>query len=249
MVTGAARGIGRAIALRLARDGAAVAVNYLRSAERAEEVADQISHNGGKAAAFRADVAAAEEVQRLVSDVRVKLGPIDVLVCNAGQLIRGDLEAYDSTAFAAMWNLHVGAIAHLANAVREDMSKRRYGRIVVVGSIAGLGTTFPRNTFYGATKAAAMLLTRRLALELGPLGITVNAVAPGFIDTEMAHSATGRGRFDSAVAWVTEHSMLRRIGYPEDVAHAVAFLASPEAGFITAQVIAVDGGRMDYLSH
>jgi 3-oxoacyl-[acyl-carrier protein] reductase len=129
------------------------------------------------------------------------------------------------------------------------MRQRNYGRIVVIGSIAGIGTTFAGNTFYGATKAAAMLLTRRLALELGPLGITVNAVAPGFIETDMAHSSAGRDDFDTAVAWVKERSMLRRIGHPEDVANAVAFLASPEAAFITAQVLAVDGGRMDYLSH
>jgi 3-oxoacyl-[acyl-carrier protein] reductase len=194
LITGASRGIGRASALRLARDGAAIAVNYVQSARQAHDVTAEISRSGGTAAAFNADVAALEEARRLVSEVRAKLGLIDILVCNAGRLVAGDLEDYDPAASAAMWNLHVGAVAFLADAVREDMRRREYGRIVVVGSIAGLGTSFPGNSFYGATKAAAMLLTRRLALELGPLGITANAIAPGFIETDMAHSVRGTTR-------------------------------------------------------
>jgi 3-oxoacyl-[acyl-carrier protein] reductase len=249
LVTGASRGIGRAITLQLAKNGASVAVNYVRSETQARSVVSELRCIGARAEAFRADVSIADDVSRLVSEVESTLGPIDILVCNAGQMITGDLGSYDPEDFAAMWNLNVGSIVLLTNALREGMRQRMFGRVVVVGSVAGLGTSFPGNTLYATTKAAAMLLTRRLAAELGPQGITVNVVAPGFIETDMAKGAQDDEKYQATVAWVEERTALRRIGQPEDVAHAVAFLASPAAGFITAQVIAVDGGRMDYLNH
>jgi 3-oxoacyl-[acyl-carrier protein] reductase len=129
------------------------------------------------------------------------------------------------------------------------MKERRWGRIVNIASVAAIGTTFPGNTFYAATKAEVVLLTRRFALELGPYGITVNAVAPGFILTEMIHQDSAQEEVRALIDRITAAAMVRRTGTPEDIAHAVTFLASPEAGFITAQLITVDGGRTDYIAH
>src|SRR5712671_1133602 len=125
----------------------------------------------------------------------------------------------------------------------STMQERRYGRIINLTSIAAHGTAMAGTTFYAATKAAVSVLTRRFAMDLGPHGITVNAVAPGFILTDMVTP----GRNSADIAKVAEKAMVKRVGQPEDIAHAVAFLCAPESGFITAQILTVDGGRMDYI--
>jgi 3-oxoacyl-[acyl-carrier protein] reductase len=130
----------------------------------------------------------------------------------------------------------------------DGMRARRYGRIVNVTSIAALGTALPGNAFYAATKAEAVILTRRFAMELGPHGITVNAVAPGFIRTDMTQGKRSPAEWQAVEQRLSERSMMGRIGEPEDIANAVAFLAAPESGWLTAQMIAVDGGRMDYIA-
>ena len=145
-----------------------------------------------------------------------------------------------------MRRINVHGVIHATRAAIDGMRRRRYGRIVNVSSVAGTGTAMPGSTFYAATKAEVALLTRRFALELGPQGITVNAVAPGFVRTDM----TERARRDPDVERrFAERAMMRRIGEPEDIANAIGFLASPESGWITAQVLTVDGGRMDFIGH
>jgi NAD(P)-dependent dehydrogenase (short-subunit alcohol dehydrogenase family) len=129
------------------------------------------------------------------------------------------------------------------------MQARGFGRIVNLTSIAAHGTAMAGTTFYAATKAAVAVLTRRFAMELGPHGITVNAVAPGFIETEMVAQGRTPAEIASLAVQLAAKAMVRRIGKPEDIAHAVAFLVSPESGFITGQVFTVDGGRMDYIGH
>ena len=145
--------------------------------------------------------------------------------------------------------VNVNGVIHTVRAVMAGMKARRYGRIVNIASNAAIGTALPGTTFYAATKAEVLILTRRFALELGRSGITVNAVCPGWIVTDMARRGAGEEAFAQRVASMRERTMVGRVGAPEDIAAAVAFLAAPEAGFVTAQVLTVDGGRMDYIGH
>jgi NAD(P)-dependent dehydrogenase (short-subunit alcohol dehydrogenase family) len=243
LVTGSSRGIGRAIALRLARDGAAVAVNYREKRDQAEEVVEAIAKAGGRAVAIAADLAVAADCTRLVESARQTLGPINILVNNAGIFRKGDLADFDFSQMEGMRNVNVDGLVRVTRAVVGDMKARRWGRIVNVASVAGIGMSTPGTTFYSATKAAVISLTRRFALDLGQHGITVNAIAPGFIATDMA--AASGANFDAIAA----KAMMRRVGTPDDIAAAAAFLASEQAGFITAQVLTVDGGRTDFIAH
>jgi len=243
LVTGASRGIGRAIAIRLARDGAAVAVNYRERRDQAEEVVEAITRSGGRAVAITADVAIASDCARLVESARKALGPIDILVNNAGVFGKGDLADFDLAQMEAMRNVNVDGLIRVSRAAAADMRAKRWGRIVNIASIAGIGTATTGTTFYAATKAAVITLTRRFALDLGPDGITVNAIAPGFIATDMA--AASGASFDAIAA----KAMMRRVGTPDDIAAAASFLVSEQAGFITAQVLTVDGGRTDFIAH
>ena len=243
LVTGSSRGIGRAIALRLARDGAAVAVNYRDRRDRAEEVVEAITQVGGRAVAIAADVASAADCSRLVETTRHALGPIDILINNAGVFRKGDLGDFDFSEMESMRNVNVDGLIRVTRAVAGDMKARGWGRIVNIASIAGIGTSTAGTSFYAATKAAVITLTRRFALDLGPHGITVNAIAPGFIATDMA--AESGANFDAIAA----KAMMRRVGTPDDIAAAASFLVSEQTGFITAQVLTVDGGRTDFIAH
>jgi 3-oxoacyl-[acyl-carrier protein] reductase len=241
LVTGASRGLGRAVALRLARDGAAVVVNYRERAAEAQAVVDEIHSCGGKAAAVQANVADAAQVCSMVE----RAGPVDILVNNAGVMRPGDLSDFDWSQMEGMRAANVDGLVNVTRAVIEGMKQRKFGRIVNLTSVAAFGTAMSGTTFYAATKAAVVVLTRRFAMELGPHGITVNAVAPGFVPTDMARE----GRSAEDIAKVAEKAMVKRVGVPEDIAHAVAFLCQPESSFITAQILTVDGGRMDYIGH
>ena len=245
LVTGASRGLGRAIALRLAREGAAVGVNYREQAEAAGAVVREIRERGGRALAVRADVADAAQVRGMVARVTSELGAVDILINNAGVFHRGDLADFDAAPIEEMRRINVDGLVAVTGAVVGRMKERRFGRIVNVASVAGLGTAVTGTTFYAVSKAAVIALTRRFALELGPHGITVNAVAPGFILTDMARA----GRTEADFAAFAAGTMVRRVGQPEDVANAVEFLVSPESGFITAQILTVDGGRMNFIGH
>ena len=242
LVTGSSRGIGRAIAIRLARDGCAVAVNYRERRDEADEVVDAIMRAGGRAVAVGADLASASDCSRLVESAQA-LGPIDILVNNAGIFRKGDIADFDYAQMDEMRSVNVDGLVHVTRAVVKDMQTRRWGRIVNIASVAGMGMSTVGTTFYSATKAAVISLTRRFALDLGQHGITVNAIAPGFIATDMAKQS---GADFGAIA---AKAMMRRVGAPEDIAAATSFLAGEDAGFITAQVLTVDGGRTDYIGH
>lgn len=236
LVTGGSRGIGRAICMELARGGATVAINYRERAAEAEQVAAEIAAAGGKAIVAQADVTDEAAVRKMAAEI----GPVDILVNNAGIFAGGDLGNFDFSRMDRMRRTNVDGVVYCTRAVVDSMKERRTGRIINITSIAAAGTAMEGTTFYAATKAAVVMLTKRFAMELGPFGITVNTIAPGYIATDM----TQGGKAGEAIA---AKSMMRRIGRPEDIANAVAFLASPASSFITAQMITVDGGRMDYI--
>ena len=249
LVTGGARGIGRATALLLAKRGAAVCVNYATHAEAAEELVAAIVAAGGRAIAALADVAEPAAVEAVVARTEQELGVLTILVNNAGVSWQGTLDNYDPEQVARMRRINVEGVIHGARAVIGGMRKRRYGRIVNVSSVAAIGTALPGNAFYAATKAEVAILTKRFAMELGPHNITVNAVAPGFVRTDLTRGGRGAGDWQATEERFAAKAMMGRIGEPEDIANAIAFLASPESGWITAQMLTVDGGRMDYIGH
>jgi len=249
LVTGASRGLGKAIARRLAREGAAVAVNYRTRAGDAETVIGEIRAAGGRAIAVQADIGDLDQVKEMMRRVANEFGPPSVLVNNAGQVYRATIDEFDPSGMQSMRRTNVDGLIFVTQAAVPAMRERRYGRIVNLTSIAGHGTTLPGNTFYAATKAAVSVLTKRFAMEFGPYGITVNAVAPGFILTDMARDGRSEEDYQKLIYSISERSMVRRVGEPDDIANGVAFLAAPESGFITAQVLTVDGGRMDYIAH
>lgn len=236
LVTGGSRGIGRAVAQDLASHGHTVAVNYVSNEAAAAEVVAAIEGVGGEAVAFAGNVGLAEDVDALVTAVQDRLGPIEILVNNAGitrddLLMRMNAEAWDDVIQTNLRSVYL-----CSKAVMRGMLRAKWGRIVNLSSVAGVyGNAGQAN--YSAAKAGVGGFTMALAKEVGSRGITVNAVAPGFIATDMT-AALG----DQAAAAAIEKITLGRLGLPEEVASLVGYLASEDASYITGQTIVVDGG-------
>jgi 3-oxoacyl-[acyl-carrier protein] reductase len=248
IVTGASRGIGAAIAARLARDGAAVMIVYRRQSEAADRVAHAIRAEGGRAASFAADLAEPEAARRMVEATIAAFGRVDILVNNAGVAVTGDAGTMTSARVDEALELALHAPLRCSQAVIDQMASRSWGRIVNISSIGGMGTAIGGLAPYAIGKSALNMLTKRLAFELGTKGMTVNAVCPGLIDTEMAETTQEIDAFSTYRADPSKLNAVGRIGRPEDIAGLVAFLSSDEASFITGQAIVADGGGFNFLS-
>jgi 3-oxoacyl-(acyl-carrier-protein) reductase len=236
LVTGGSRGIGKAIVLAMADSGADVAFTYQHSREQAEGLAASISVNGVRCKAYQANVASAEEMQAVTRQVLEEFGHIAILVNNAG--INRDKSFLKMT--KDMWDevmrVNLDGVFFTTQLVAQDMVGTGWGRIINISSIVGQTGNFGQSN-YAATKGAVISFTESLARELARKGITVNAVAPGFIETDMVS-----GMPIEALTQVKAMTPMGRLGKPEEIAEAVAFLASPRSSFITGQVLAVNGG-------
>lgn len=236
LVTGASRGIGREIALTLAKLGAAVIVNYNGARERAEEVVALIKENGGEAIAIQANVAVAEDVERLFKEALAAFGRMDILVNNAGITKDNLILKMSEEEFDAVLDTNLKGAFFCMKQAAKLMLKQRGGRIINISSISGIVGN-PGQINYCAAKAGLIGMTKSLARELGSRGITVNAVAPGFIETDMT-----RGLSEQIREGMLAQIPLKRAGSARDVAQAVAFLASDHASYITGQTLQVNGG-------
>lgn len=236
IVTGGSRGIGRAVAVCLAKDGMNLVINYRGNSAAAEETERLCRELGAEVLLVQGDVSRAEDCEKLAAQAKEAFGRVDVLVNNAGITRDGLLARMTEEDFRAVLDVNLVGPWNMMKAVNRIMMKQRYGRIVNLSSVTGLMGNMGQ-TNYAAAKAGILGMTKSYAREVASRGITVNAVAPGFIDTDMTE-AMPEGAKDKIITGIP----MGRTGKPEDVAEAVAFLASEQAGYITGEVLRVDGG-------
>ncbi|WP_238948754.1 SDR family oxidoreductase [Clostridium sp. YIM B02569] len=235
IITGASRGIGSAIARQLSALGAKVVVNYSNNAVKAEEVVEEITKSGEQAVAIKADVSNIKEVERLFSETITKFGKVDILVNNAGVILYKLLSDVTEEEFDKLFNINVKGTYFACQQAMKHMENN--GRIINF-STSVVGSMFPTYSVYAATKGAVEQITRQLAKEFGPKKITINAVAPGPINTELFNI----GKTDEQIEAIRQMNSFGRIGEPDDIANAIEFLVSDKAQWITGQTLRINGG-------
>jgi 3-oxoacyl-[acyl-carrier protein] reductase len=238
VVTGASRGIGRAIAIKLAKLGANIVVNYRNSVEAVQEVVKEIEALGVKALAVQCDISSFNDVENMMKQSMAEFGSIDILVNNAGITKDGLLMRMKEEEFDSVIDINLKGAFNCTRHVSAIMLKQRSGRIINISSVSGL-TGNAGQVNYSSAKAGIVGMTKAVAKELASRGVTCNAVAPGYIQTDMTE-----GLSDKVKETIMNNIPLKRLGNAEDVANTVAFLASEEASYITGQVISVDGGMV-----
>jgi 3-oxoacyl-[acyl-carrier protein] reductase len=248
LVTGSSRGIGRSIALELASQGADVCVNYAKNRESGMKVASQIESLGRRSLAVGADVTDKSQVEKMVNEAISKLGRLDILVNNAGIIHFSDYFLDTEKEFQEMFNVNLMGPFFCTREAAKHMIPQKSGKVINISSVAGIGISETGSTGYAVTKAAVIMMTKRLGIELGPHGINVNCVAPGYIKTDMAGVGKSPEEEAKQEKRVSDITMMRRVAQPEEVAKVVAFLSGPDSDFICGQTITVDGGRMNFLS-
>ncbi len=250
IVTGASRGIGRAIAETLASEGARVVVNYVHGASEARRVVEEIMTAGGHAISVAADVSQKSHAEKLVSEATRAFGRLDVLVNNAGVLLGGTILDTSEQDWDRVMAVNLKGPFNCTQAAAKVMVKQKSGKIVNISSISGLGGAPGGELAYSCSKAGLINMTMVAALDLGSYGINVNCIAPGWIVTDMVIRHTGsEEKFKAVKELKSGQAMIGRVGDPQDIANLALFLASDESSFITGQVIVADGGRKDFLSH
>jgi 3-oxoacyl-[acyl-carrier protein] reductase len=241
LVTGASRGIGAATARALAGEGWAVGVNYSRDRDGAEAVAGSIEDGGGTAVALGADVADAAASDQMLVRLTEELGPVLVLVNNAGMTADNLSMRLSDEDWSRVLDVNLTGAFRLTRAALGPMMRQRFGRVINVSSVVGLRAN-PGQANYAAAKAGLIALTRTVAAEVARRGVTVNAVAPGLIETELTRDFTGSGADTNGSSGLLDAIPARRTGSPEEVAACIRFLASDQAGYVTGTVLPIDGG-------
>ncbi len=236
LITGASRGIGKEIALNLASHGATVIINYNGSKDRAKEVLEEIKVNGGKGLTYQADVSDFEQVKEMIDFVKKEYSNIHILVNNAGITKDNLILRMSQEEFNDVIDINLKGVFNCLRNISPIMLKQRYGRIVNISSVVGIHGN-PGQVNYSAAKAGVIGMTKSLAKELGSRGITVNAVAPGYIDTDMTKTLK-----EELKDQIRQQIPLKKLGQAQDIAQMVAFLASDSSAYITGQTIQVDGG-------
>jgi 3-oxoacyl-[acyl-carrier protein] reductase len=237
VVTGSSRGIGRVIAEELAQSGAKVVVNYTSSPDKAEEAVSEIKQNGGEAIAIQADISSLADVEKLFAETVKAFGKLDILVNNAGVMMTKPLAAVTEEEFDKQFSINVKGTFF---AIQQAVKHMGTGGRIINFSTSVAGMMFPTYSVYAGTKGAVEQFTRQLAKELGPKGITINAIAPGPVNTELFTV----GKTEEQINGIRKTNAFERLGEPQDIAGAVVFLAGEEARWVTGQTIRVNGGMV-----
>jgi 3-oxoacyl-[acyl-carrier protein] reductase len=248
LVTGGSRGIGKAIVLTLAREGASVAVNYVKNKAEAENVVEAVKSMGSKAISVKADVSDREQVKKMVDSVVKKFGRIDILVNNAGIGKSGTIIDTKEEDWDRVMAVNLKGPYNCTQETIRYMLPQKSGKIINISSISGLGGAPIGELAYCCAKAGLIAFTTVVAQDLGPHGINVNCVAPGWTKTDMTTRET-KEKTEELYKIKAGMAAVRRIGEPDDIANTVLYLSSDESSFIAGQVVVVDGGRRDFLSH